>query len=147
MFESLQKRIQGHEARFAAAMLMLEGVLLGIIDALAPNDSVKAFGWLFVSIIVSFVVIYELVWYQRPQKPLLVILGLDSVLFGSLWGIWNATWLFFTVLAKGFNFEVNGRIGIAPYLSLSVDVWVLTTVIALAVVVVGYILVQEFGGD
>lgn len=135
----------GHEARFASGLLMLEGMMLGIIDSLAPNDTVKAFGWLAISTVIAMAVIYELIWYETPDRPDVVATGFGLVFLGSLWGIWNITWLFFTILIQGFNFIQNGMISVAPFVSLSVNVWTTTTILALLGVGIGHLIIEKYG--
>jgi hypothetical protein len=125
---------------------MLGAMAMGIVDALAPNDTVKAFGWLFILGLTFLVVSYELIYYREPIHPVFISGLLTGVFIGSLWGIWNITWYVFRLLAQ-LPITDNGRIGIAPGISLSPQIWWLTTIWALLVVFICHISIVEFGAQ
>jgi len=111
---------------------------------------VKLFGWFFVMVGLLCITFYELlnldaeVYMKTPPGRMTALLMTE--MGAAFWGLWNVVWLTFRTLA-GLSVSIDHTIGIAPNLRVSNEVWVITTIAALAVLGVCVHLIDKLSHD
>jgi len=120
----------GHEYRFLIGLIGIMFVFSGLIDALTEDFTLKYFITLGIFTVLFWVAIYEMIWYPKPDNPLLEsILALVALVSAAL-GVHGAVWLVISIM---IGRVVGESIWLAPNVVASKTVFYAMTFTCLSI--------------
>lgn len=110
----------GHEYRFAYAILAVAGSINGIIDALSDDFTAKFFISKIVDLLMFLWVTYEMLIMDKPKRPFLASMLLLSLGFSGYVGFWHLSWMITWTLFRG---QLPNPLWLAPNVYINLNIY------------------------